>query len=473
MPEQAQAGVAQLLGQLSPLLLGAQVGTVLGTLGAAGARAVRHRRPEARRCGCAACSSSRTSPRFEKDWSLDPTEFRTWIAIHEVTHRFEFARPWALTRFRELIDDFTSTLTPRRRGAPAAAGVARPVEPRRRCRRCSRDEESLFGAVMDDEQRLKLGRIQAFMTAAEGYGDHVMHALGAQMLPSYARIDEAMRRYRETEQRRPGLRAAARHRGQARAVPARPGVLRHGGGADRRGDARADVGLGGGAAVDARARGAATVARADASEPANERASVGYPLAAMTVGELVSANVVDQRVWDTSGEQGPPGVYLLGSPGHGAPLRRLPRLEGRNGDGDRGDPLLRTVRASGASVGSRGAPHDRQHGSHRRDRHDQRRPFRRDGHLRRLVRDRRGDRRRDRGSGPGPARAGQAPEADRGRPQAVGRDLGRCRGERPSQAHPLVVRLPQREDLRAVQARARAGGSDRAGHPGRAPSWSS
>ena len=52
---------------------------------------------------------------------------------------------------------------------------------------------------MDDEQRLKLGRIQAFMTAAEGYGDHVMHALGARLLPSYARIDEAMRRYRETE----------------------------------------------------------------------------------------------------------------------------------------------------------------------------------------------------------------------------------------------------------------------------------
>ena len=29
-------------------------------------------------------------------------------------------------------------------------------------------QENLFGAVMDDEQRLKLGRIQAFMTAAEG-----------------------------------------------------------------------------------------------------------------------------------------------------------------------------------------------------------------------------------------------------------------------------------------------------------------
>jgi len=32
VPEQAQAGVAQMLGQVSPLLLGAQVGTVLGTL---------------------------------------------------------------------------------------------------------------------------------------------------------------------------------------------------------------------------------------------------------------------------------------------------------------------------------------------------------------------------------------------------------------------------------------------------------
>ncbi len=41
------------------------------------------------------------------------------------------------------------------------------------------DDEGLFGAVLDDEQRLKLGRIQAFMSAAEGYGDHVMQALGA------------------------------------------------------------------------------------------------------------------------------------------------------------------------------------------------------------------------------------------------------------------------------------------------------
>jgi len=40
----------------------------------------------------------------------------------------------------------------------------------------------------------------------------------------------------------------------------------------------------------------------------------------MTVGELVFANVVDRRVWDTYGSQGPSGIYLLGSPGTALPF---------------------------------------------------------------------------------------------------------------------------------------------------------
>ena len=40
----------------------------------------------------------------------------------------------------------------------------------------------------------------------------------------------------------------------------------------------------------------------------------------MTVGELVSANVVDLRVWEASGPQGAPGIYLLGSPGTALPF---------------------------------------------------------------------------------------------------------------------------------------------------------
>ncbi len=198
MPEPSQAGVAQVLGQLSPLLLGAQVGTVLGTLAqqVLGQYDIAVPRPDG---SGALLFVVPNIARFEEEWSLDPTDFRTWIAIHEVTHRFEFARPWALTRFRELIDDFTSTLTLDVGELQQRLASLDPSNPEG-MQEMLAGEDSLFGAVMDDEQRLKLRRVQAFMTAAEGYGDHVMHALGAQMLPSYARIDEAMRRYRETEQ---------------------------------------------------------------------------------------------------------------------------------------------------------------------------------------------------------------------------------------------------------------------------------
>ena len=197
VPEQAQTGVAQVLGQLSPLLLGAQVGTVLGTLAqqVLGQYDIAVPRPDG---AGALLFVVPNIARFEQEWSLDPTDFRTWIAIHEVTHRFEFARPWALTRFRELIDDFTSTLTLDVEDLQQRLASLDPSNPEG-MQEMLAGQESLFGAVMDDEQRLKLRRVQAFMTASEGYGDHVMHALGAQMLPSYARIDEAMRRYRETE----------------------------------------------------------------------------------------------------------------------------------------------------------------------------------------------------------------------------------------------------------------------------------
>jgi hypothetical protein len=41
----------------------------------------------------------------------------------------------------------------------------------------------------------------------------------------------------------------------------------------------------------------------------------------MTVGDLVFANVVDDRVWASEGERGATGVYLLSSPGRALPFR--------------------------------------------------------------------------------------------------------------------------------------------------------
>jgi putative hydrolase len=204
MPEVArEQGVAALLGQLSPLLLGAQVGNVLGTLGrqVLGQYDIALPRPGG---ASALLFVVPNIAAFERDWNLDPTEFRTWIAIHEVTHRFEFANAWALPRFRELLDDYTATLRLDVEELQRRLETLDPSNPEA-MREALGSGEGLFGAVLDDEQRLKLGRIQAFMSAAEGYGDHVMHALGAKLLPSYAKVEEAMLRYREGEQADPVL----------------------------------------------------------------------------------------------------------------------------------------------------------------------------------------------------------------------------------------------------------------------------
>jgi putative hydrolase len=195
-PPEAMAMAGAMLEKLSPLLLGAQVGTVLGYLGQ-------------RVLGQFDVAVPRPGPgaiyfvvpniaAFERDWTLPPVEFRAWVALHEVTHRFELARPWARDHFLSLVRDFISTLevdlgTIQERLEGIDVGNPEALQ------KLFESGEGLFGAVLDDEQRLKLARIQSFMAAAEGYGEHVTRVLGKKMLPSYGRIEEAMRRHREGE----------------------------------------------------------------------------------------------------------------------------------------------------------------------------------------------------------------------------------------------------------------------------------
>jgi len=118
------------------------------------------------------------------------------VALHEVTHRFEFARPWAREHFQHLVTDLVdhaevdlSGLEGRLEGMDVAnpEAMAEAFE----------GMGNFFGQSSDPEQRLRIARIQAFMAAAEGYGDHVMERVGQRMLSTFARIEEALARYRE------------------------------------------------------------------------------------------------------------------------------------------------------------------------------------------------------------------------------------------------------------------------------------
>jgi coenzyme F420 biosynthesis associated uncharacterized protein len=195
VPPEAAGGqvFAGLMQRVVPLLMGAQMGQALGYLGQ-------------QVLGQFDLAVPRESgplyfvipniARFENEWSLPPVEFRAWVALHEVTHRFEFARPWARPHFLALVKDLVenaeidlSGIEQRLEGLDLGNPDALPE--------AFEGVTNLFGETTDPEQRLRVARVQAFMAAAEGYGDHVMEHVGRTMLPSFAQIQEALRRHQE------------------------------------------------------------------------------------------------------------------------------------------------------------------------------------------------------------------------------------------------------------------------------------
>jgi putative hydrolase len=189
-------GGGAMLAQLSPLLMGAQVGSVLGYLGK---RAFGQYDVPLPRSGTGTLLFvTDTIDGFARDWSLDPTEFRTAVALHEVAHRFELSRPWAAGRFRELLRDFLSTLQLDVGALRSKIEHLDAADPEA-VQALMQGEEGLFGAVLDDEQRIKLARIRSFMAASEGWADHVAATIGAELLPSQDMIEEAVRRHREAD----------------------------------------------------------------------------------------------------------------------------------------------------------------------------------------------------------------------------------------------------------------------------------
>ncbi len=200
-PEVAEGAGAGPLGggleQVIPLLLGIQAGAVFGAMARQvfGQYDIAMPRPGQGHLRFVVANIAG----FERDWSLPAPEFRQWIALHEVAHRFEFSQPWVRDHLLSLLTDFLSTLEVDVSGLQQQLEQLDPMGNPESLQGFLQGGDGLFGAILDDEQRLKLHRIQSFMAAAEGFGDHVMHVVGHSILASSSQLEEAMVRYREEE----------------------------------------------------------------------------------------------------------------------------------------------------------------------------------------------------------------------------------------------------------------------------------
>jgi len=118
------------------------------------------------------------------DVPLNP--FRTWIALHETTHAFEFeAHPW-------LRPYLAGRLERQLRSLSAGVSVLGRDGLRRmgRSLRGKTSGEHWMEGLMTDVQRREFREIQAVMSLLEGFGDYVMDEVGRELVPDVERISE-------------------------------------------------------------------------------------------------------------------------------------------------------------------------------------------------------------------------------------------------------------------------------------------
>jgi coenzyme F420 biosynthesis associated uncharacterized protein len=122
-------------------------------------------------------------------------EFRTFIALHEATHAFEFeAHPWLRPYFSGLVAETVEQL------AAESGGLMGRVR-----EAMAGGEGHWLERIMTPGQRETFNRTQALMSLLEGYSNHVMNAAGERILPGFAELHE---RFERRGERRTGLERA-------------------------------------------------------------------------------------------------------------------------------------------------------------------------------------------------------------------------------------------------------------------------
>ncbi|MBA2756044.1 MAG: zinc-dependent metalloprotease [Chloroflexi bacterium] len=121
--------------------------------------------------------------------------FRTWIALHETTHAFEFeAHPWLRPYLAERLERQLTLFgsDARGMGRDAIRGLGRAL-------RGEGGGGHWMERLMGDEQRRLFRETQAVMSLLEGFSDYVMDEVGRELVPGVARISA---RFHERRARR-------------------------------------------------------------------------------------------------------------------------------------------------------------------------------------------------------------------------------------------------------------------------------
>ena len=123
----------------------------------------------------------------------EPEQLLRWVALHEITHALQFGGvPWLRPHLAGLVRDLTAVahLDPGKLfdGLPGLDDLRGLVDTVR--------EDGLASVVLGPERRAQMDGVQAFMAVLEGYAEHVMDAVGADVIEDLPRLRAALERRR-------------------------------------------------------------------------------------------------------------------------------------------------------------------------------------------------------------------------------------------------------------------------------------
>ena len=126
----------------------------------------------------------------EEQYGFAPSQFRLWLALHEVTHRLQFtAVPWLRDHFVSQVSELLGPLS----GDPAGfAEVVRRVTAEVRAGRHPSRDAGVIGMLATPEQRAALSKISGMMSLLEGHGDVTMDRAGAAEVPGAAHFSKVL-----------------------------------------------------------------------------------------------------------------------------------------------------------------------------------------------------------------------------------------------------------------------------------------
>jgi coenzyme F420 biosynthesis associated uncharacterized protein len=128
---------------------------------------------------------------LERKHQFRPSEFRFWVALHEMTHRAQFQGvPWLRDYFIGLVGELVDQSKPE---PGRAARVLGEIGDRRTAGRPVVDERGLFGLFATPAQNEVVDKVQAMMSLLEGHGHVVMDRVGAVHLRSQDRMSRVLK----------------------------------------------------------------------------------------------------------------------------------------------------------------------------------------------------------------------------------------------------------------------------------------